>query len=144
VSGAYREEPGGSRGLLIIALNGEIAALSRKTGEVEWRRRIASGGWGAVAVAFDGEAVLASAHSDQLYCMAYRTGEVLWQRPTKVSFGRASIVIEDGMVYVARGGEVECFTREGEQRWHQPLKGMGVGATALGFPDNLVQADERR
>jgi outer membrane protein assembly factor BamB len=128
--------------LLIVALNGDVAALNKKDGSELWRTRISAGGWGTVTIAFDTEVVFACALSSPLFCLAYRTGDVLWQQATKVRYGRAALVVEDGLAYAARGGEVECFTREGVRLWRQGLKGMGVGATALGFPGNLIQADD--
>ena len=59
------------------------------------------------------------------------------------SEGRATIVIEPDVIVVAKSGYIDAYGHDGRHFWTQPLTGMGVGATALGFPGNVAQAEPR-
>lgn len=52
------------------------------------------------------------------------------------------MLVDGGHVYVARGGEVTCFTTQGQVVWFNPFKGKGTGSIALGLPGNVRQADD--
>jgi outer membrane protein assembly factor BamB len=85
--------------------------------------------------------VLLSGHAPRLFCLEYATGKIFWEAET-TGGGRASIVVEGKHIFVAKGGEVNCFDWKGKRRWSQPLSGAGRGRAALGFSDNVRQADE--
>ena len=127
--------------LLLVALNGVVVALDRSTGAIRWENGLEGGGFGTVALAAVDERVYASAESSQVYCLRYDTGETLWQSSAGTS-GRATIVVQNERVYVAKGGEVTAFSTHGTHLWTQKLPGKGGGSIALGFPGNLVQSDD--
>ena len=55
---------------------------------------------------------------------------------------RPIMVIDAGQIFVARNGEVACYTPAGDPVWVQPFSGMGMGSVALGLPGVLRQADD--
>ena len=65
----------------------------------------------------------------------------LWRASTKKT-GRATIVVQGDRIHVAKSGVVDCFSWEGILVWSQQLPVMGTGRLALGFPGNVVQADD--
>lgn len=54
------------------------------------------------------------------------------------------MLIDGDQIFVTHAGEVTAFGLNGEVRWHNPLKGRGSGAIALGFPGHLRQVDHGR
>jgi outer membrane protein assembly factor BamB len=74
---------------------------------------------GAVYVASDTE----------LTCVRYPTGEVVWSRKTRAS-GRATLLLAADRLFLARDGEVECFSVEGEPLWHDAFEGREVRGVA--------------
>ncbi|MBI4702489.1 MAG: PQQ-binding-like beta-propeller repeat protein [Deltaproteobacteria bacterium] len=136
----YRDKEQAGRDLVVVAVAGRVAALDRHSGAERWRSDLPGGSWGEVAVAVTEQHVLASAAGNVLFCLDYRTGEQLWTAQTSCT-GRASILVDGEQIFVARSGEIECFSSTGKRLWHSPLKGMGTGAMALGLPGGVVQAD---
>jgi outer membrane protein assembly factor BamB len=136
----YRQPEAAPRGILVVALGGEVVGIDRETGVQLWENGLRGGGLGNVGLAMSGERVLVSAHSDQLFCLDYRTGTIVWQAQTSSS-GRATILIDEGQIVVSKGGHVDSFTWDGRKQWSQPLRGKGLQSAALGFPDNVVQSD---
>lgn len=130
------------RSIAVVGIHGKVVGLARKTGAIVWENGLAGGGYGEVFLVVTGGQVFASALGRRLFCLDYRTGAMLWESETSGA-GRASIVVEDDLVLVSKGGQVDCFERDGsEHLWTQPLKGKSVGRAALGFPDNVAQADD--
>jgi len=132
----YRDKPGAAP-VLIIAFNGTVYGFEPKTGRQVWQQAI---GESTIAVVFDGEDRIYASASSSLACIDYRTGRVHWSVTTRFT-GRAALVVQDGLVFVGRAGEAECFTTDGKPLWHEPFTGKGYGAIAIGFPGNFVQGD---
>lgn len=128
--------------LLLVALGGKLVALDHSSGAIRWEDGLKGGGYGEVALASAHGRVVASAQSAKVFCYRYATGELVWTASTS-SMGRASIVIEGDKVFVAKGGEIDCFSLDGAKLWTQALKGKGIGTAAIGFPGNIVQGDDR-
>jgi outer membrane protein assembly factor BamB len=126
----------------IVALNGKVYAIDASTGELRWQNELKGSGYGAPALAITKSRVFVSAHGSAIHCLDYSTGQPIWTE-NATSSGRASILIHDGRVYVAKGGSLDCYTLDGRKVFSQPLRGAGVGPVALGFPGKVVQADER-
>lgn len=135
----YRESGAEYRALLIVAVEGHVCAFDAETGEPVWKNNLRGGGFGAVALEVTEGRVLAVPSGRTLYCLDYTTGRTLWTKDL-ASTGRATVLVERGHVYVGRGDAVECFDLDGGARW---VKDSGVirGPMALGFPDNVRQAD---
>jgi outer membrane protein assembly factor BamB len=124
--------------LLVIAAAGQIVGVDALSGKERWRRPV---GNGPVALVIRGGRIYASSRAPTIHCFDHPSGEPRWSWQTS-AHGRASIVIEGEHLYLAKGGEVECFTLDGHRLWGAPAKlGLG-GSAALGFPGNVMQADE--
>ncbi|GAB7093175.1 hypothetical protein JCM30237_03270 [Halolamina litorea] len=100
--------------------SGTVHAVSVRSGEPRWRRRIEADGAGRtfagpVAV-HDGTLYLGShSGSTGLVALDARTGEEQW----RVSTGAVTVgpVVDDGLVVVQSYGLVEAFDTDGDRRW---------------------------
>jgi hypothetical protein len=54
---------------------------------------------------------------DNLACLRNPTGEVLWSKKTRAT-GRPTLLLAGDRLFVAKSGEVECFSLAGESLWH--------------------------
>lgn len=141
---SYRDGAGPlprDRSILVVGLNGKVYGIDRATGELRWRNDLKGGGFGEVFLAVDYGVIVASAGGAMMYCLDYLTGQERWRAATQAS-GRATILIEPDHIVCAKGGYVDAYTVEGRRLWSQPLSGAGVGRVALGYPGNVVQADD--
>ncbi len=127
--------------VLIVALGGSVCGVDPKTGEWLWKNALPGGGFGEVAISVQEGYVIASANGPVVYCLDSKSGEELWRAATEKP-GRATILVQEGRVFVAKTSVVECFDLDGHRLWSQLLPGMGSGRLALGFPGNVVQADD--
>ena len=126
--------------ILIVALGGSVVGLHMDSGVEVWRNNMTFGGHAWVALAVSCERVYASASAKKLFCIDRETGETLWSHPT-TGLGRATLLVNQHKVVVCKGGQVDCFSVDGTLIWSQNLKKLGKGVAALGFTDNVVQAD---
>mgnify|MGYP001560362752 CR=1 FL=1 len=130
-----------SEPILIVALGGSVCGLDPHTGAWRWKNALPGGGFGEVAISVQDGYVIASATGPVVYCLDSKTGAELWHSHTEKP-GRATILVQDELVYVAKTGVVDCFDIDGRLLWSQQLPGLGSGRLALGFPRNVVQADD--
>ena len=140
---AYREGEAlieADRSLLVVGVAGKVIGLERDTGQLRWRNDLRGGGTGEVFIAFRYGALVVSANGDAVFRLDYTTGRnpVAGADP---ECRRATIVIEPEVIVLAKSGYLDAFRHDGQKLWTQPLTGM-VGATALGFPGNVAQADD--
>jgi outer membrane protein assembly factor BamB len=126
------------RSLLIVALNEQLYALDRATGELRWRT--ATELFGTLSIAIDYGVIVAAGTGGGVACFDYLTGTPRWHQVTQAD-GRATLIIEPDHIVCAKGGYVDAFAPDGRVLWRQPLQGGGVGAIALGYPRNVAQAD---
>ncbi len=133
----YREDPAmASRLPLLVAFNGTLRALEPATGQELWALKLDGL---VLRFVFDENRVFCASNSG-LACLDHRTGAIEWQVVTTFA-GRCTLVLQNGLLFVGRFGELECFTCSGEKLWEKPFKGEGYGHMAIGFPGNFVQAD---
>ncbi|MDC3962575.1 PQQ-binding-like beta-propeller repeat protein [Polyangium jinanense] len=126
--------------LLVIAFNGYVIAVERRTGKIVWQQEYHEPF--AARLLFPLGRVLLGYHKE-LVCLAYTTGEVLWR--TAMPMPTSSIVVDGDEIFVGSGGEAACVdVNTGALLWHHPFKGMGAGAVALGVPGNVAQIDHSR
>jgi outer membrane protein assembly factor BamB len=129
-----------SNRLLIVALNGMLAAIDTRSGERVWTAKLDSG-QGEVAIAITERRIFASAQGAEVVCVRYDTGLELWRAPTTEG-GRATLLLDGDCLYVSKAGYLDRLSvTEGLSLWSQPLKGFGTGEASLGLPGNVVQAD---
>ncbi len=134
----YRTDAAPDRTLLICAVWGGVYALERSTGKLRWEAKVA----GATVEILIDAGVVVVATSSHLAFIDYATGAVhasIVQQGT--IDGRSTMVLDSGHIYVARQGEVACYTLRGESVWLQPFKGKGRSSVALGLPGNVRQGD---
>jgi outer membrane protein assembly factor BamB len=127
--------------VLIVALGGSVCGIDAKSGAWLWKNALPGGGFGEVAISVHEGFVIAAANGAVVYCLDSQTGHELWRAETDRS-GRATILVQDDRVFVARSGVVDCLDLDGHKQWTQALPAMGSGRLALGFPGNVVQADD--
>ena len=129
------------RSLLIVGLRGHVYALDRATGQMRWHNPLPGGGIREVTLAIGFGVVVASAYGGIIYCLDYLTGQLRWQHDTQHA-GRATILLEPDHIVCAKSGSVDCYAPDGRLLWMQPLQGAGFGPTAVGYPGNVMQADD--
>src|SRR5437870_2657308 len=60
------------------------------------------------------------------------SGEILWQWNAPKSGGYMTLLPDGDRLVVSAGGYIYCLdVSTGEERWHNPLTGFGVGVAAL-------------
>ena len=126
--------------LLVIAFNGYVIAVERRTGRLVWQQQYHEPYMARLL--FAPERVLLGYHKE-IVCLAYATGQVLWR--TTVPTWIDSIVVDGDEIFFGAGGEAGCVdVNTGTLLWHHPFKGMGATAVALGVPGNVAQIDRSR
>ena len=136
----YRDSSAPDRSLLVIGLNGRVIGIDRNTGARRFEHDI--GGRSEVELAILDNRIFATT-GRPLYCFEYPTGKLLGTAAIPGSYtGRPTMLIDGRHLILATRGEVACFDDQGHLLWFDPLPGRGVGSVALGFPNNVRQADD--
>ena len=126
---------------LIVALGGRVVSLDVGTGETLWHNELQGSGVGFVALAVNDAFVVASASAASVFCLNRFSGELVWSAKTG-GLGRATLLIQDAQVFVAKSGHVDCFhLPTGQVEWSRDLHRLGRKSAALGVTHNVVQAD---
>ncbi|XXX81546.1 PQQ-binding-like beta-propeller repeat protein [Sorangium sp. So ce134] len=126
--------------VLVAAFLGQIFGVDPVTGRVLWEHKQDGAGYSSTALLITPAAIYAATYNS-IACLRYPTGELLWQAPT--AHGRATLLLEGDRLFVAKQGEIECFSLTGQSLWHNRFKGKGMGPVALGVPDNVAQSDDK-
>jgi outer membrane protein assembly factor BamB len=125
--------------LLVSAFSGHVFGVDPGSGEVRWEHELDMAG-NATAVVLTRDAVFAATFS-MLSMIRYPSGELVWSVPTSAS-GRATLLLDDDRLFVAKRGEIEAFALDGKTLWRNRFKGKGLGSVVLGVPGNVAQADD--
>ena len=126
---------------LIVALGGRVVGLDTATGETLWHNELQGSGVGFVALAVNDHCVVASASAASIFCLDRFTGEIAWSAKTQ-GLGRATLLIQESQIFVAKSGYVDCFhLSTGQLEWTKDLHKLGRKSAALGLTHNVVQAD---
>lgn len=137
----YRNDSRSDRSILVVAFGRQILGLDPGTGAVRWEYPMKSL-LEIELIERDGR--LYCANAMRLVCLGYPGGEPIFDVEIPGEFNnRPSLVLEEGRLFLASGGEVTAFDLDGNVLWHNRLEGRGVGRVALGFPGNFRQADGR-
>jgi len=137
----YRQNEAEDRSILVTAFGGKIFGLERSSGKVVWSAELQTSG-GEVEIVIEAGVVVACTYQ-RLALFDYRTGRALAYVALVGEYaGRPTMVVDQGQVFIARNGEIACYTMAGQPVWLQPFKGMGLGSVALGLPGNVRQADD--
>ena len=139
----YRDPPETNRDLLITAFGGKVFALERTHGAVRWHLVLEDNAF--VIDLHIGATVVLAVTISLLVFIDYATGSVhrKVEQAGKHRAARPQVLIDGQHLFVARNGEVVCYTLGGDHLWTQPFIGQGYGEVALGFPGNVRQADDR-
>lgn len=140
----YREAPGESAPLVIVAFNGYVYALERESGNIFWKNELTSSG-GPVELVIDRDIIVAC-DGYALVFIDYATG-TLRKRIARKDVARAArpVILPTGPHFIIGGnGEAACYTRDGELVWEQGFPGQGFGSVSLGVPGRVRQADSER
>ncbi|WP_437320870.1 outer membrane protein assembly factor BamB family protein [Sorangium sp. So ce385] len=127
--------------VLVAAFLGQIFGVDPVTGRVLWERKQDGAGYSSTALLITPEAIYAATFNG-VACLRYPTGELLWEVKT-TTLGRATLLLEGDRLFVAKQGEIECFSLTGQSLWHNRFKGKGLGPVALGVPGNVAQSDDK-
>jgi len=132
----YRDDARPTKSRLVVAVNGEIAAIDRRSGEECWRAAIHGAGLGHVALLVSGGVVYAASEEELVICLDAESGAKRWERAT-VAYGRATLLVDGEDLFIARGSHLECLDRStGASRWAKTVRGMGKGAASLVLPED--------
>ncbi|WP_437785617.1 outer membrane protein assembly factor BamB family protein [Sorangium sp. So ce1097] len=126
--------------VLVAAFLDQIFGVDPATGSVLWEHKLEGMRHSSTALVITPEAVYAAPFSS-VACLRYPTGELLWETKTAMQ-GRATLLLEGDRLFVAKLGEIECFSLTGKSLWHNQFKGKGMGPVTLGVPDNVIQSDD--
>jgi outer membrane protein assembly factor BamB len=136
---AFRTDPEPSRDILVAAFNGRVFGIDRGSGTIRWEVELSGGAH--VELAIDQGTVIAASHTELAF-VDHATGRVLKRVEIAGDWpNRPTMLVHGSHVYVARGGELICYSREGEMLWLQPFKGKGVGSVALALSGFVRQSD---
>lgn len=136
----YRESAEEDRSILVTAFNGKVFGIDRATGQVRWKFAGPSHGEVELVV---GSGVVVACGTKQLCFIELATGRPLRVVELVGQFAQRPIMLIDGPhIFVARAGEIGCYTTSGDWLWAQPLTGEGMGHMSLALPGNARQADQ--
>ncbi|MGK4004948.1 PQQ-binding-like beta-propeller repeat protein [Sorangium sp. So ce1036] len=127
--------------VLVAAFLGQIFGVDPVTGRVLWEHKQDGAGFSSTALLITPAAIYAATISS-VVCLQYPTGELLWQAQTATQ-GRATLLLEGDRLFVAKQGEIECFSLTGQSLWHNRFKGKGIGPVALGVLGSVAQSDDK-
>ncbi|WP_438010758.1 PQQ-binding-like beta-propeller repeat protein [Sorangium sp. So ce321] len=128
--------------VLVAAFLGRIFGVDPVTGRVLWEHKQDGAAGNSSTSLLVTPAAIYSATFSSVACLRYPTGELLWQSQTAQVHGRATLLLEGDRLFVAKGGEIQCFSLTGQSLWYNRFKGKGIGAVAMGVPDNTAQSDD--
>lgn len=143
----HRDNTKEDRSILVVGIGGNVLGLDRATGEERWRVEVDprfDGGTGTIELVVHRGRVIATGSTKDIVFIDYLTGEELARIQTSGGKGRASMLVDGDVLIVGKEGRIDCYTLDGDYRWENGLKGLGYGELALGFPDNVRQADQDR
>ncbi len=123
--------------VLVVAFGKGVRGLDALTGNVLWEVEPGAASW---RLQVSGEHVVA-AGGQQLLCLRYPTGEILWL--TRATLCADALLFDGELIYLTSVGEVECFDLRGNQLWHNKVPGKGAASAALAVPGKSAQVDHR-
>jgi len=148
----YRRDDEIERSVLVMASKGRVQGLDRASGEVRWEVVVTdqvdryTNAFAVELLVTATRVYAASWMSNDLVCVAYPSGQELGRVTLPLSTrGRPVMVVDGDQLFVARNGQVAALTLDGQPQWTQTFghEGQKMVPTALGFPGNVRQADDR-
>lgn len=138
----YREEEPEPQ-VLVVVFASRVYGMDPKTGKRLWEHDLDSpGSDNGVELMLDAQ-MLVACTQQELFAFGYPTGTLLWRKKLAGTYsGRPVMLVSRGHLLVGRGGEVCCYTMQGELVWHDGFPGKGIGRVALALPGNVRQMDQ--
>jgi len=130
--------------VLLAATRGEIFRLSSETGDILWRNKLPGFGHGlpslwTIGPGEVGAGTIVVGLKGKALAVETARGEIVWQTPLRgSSFVALTVVARD--LFASTGGHLYCLdVTTGEPRWHDELRGLGIGLVCVGA-GNLERA----
>lgn len=121
---------------VVAAFGGRVFGLDPSTGRVLWEHEV--GSHTPRIIVTDTRVFVAG---NQLLCLTYPDGAVVWKQEQYTSLG-ATFILSEGRLLSGSGGEVVCYSAiHGELLWTNKFPGKGSAEVALGTPFNAMQMD---
>lgn len=144
-------DPANDAPILVMAAHGRLVGLDRRTGQTAWTVVLTEevdryyGGFAVELLMTASRVYAAGWKSDEIVCVEYPTGrEIGRAKLTLAGEGRVAMIVDGGQLFAARDGQVACFTLDGQPVWSsERVFDKSLLPTALGFPGNVRQADDR-
>ena len=128
--------------LLVTAFSNRVFGIVASTGQIAWEH-VLEGLNTLPEIAIE-QGVVIVVNMDSVTFIDHATGQLLGRTNIpETNRSRATVVVQDGYVYIGRNGDLCCVSFAGQLMWHQPFTGRGFGAIALGFPGNIRQGDHQ-
>ncbi|MFO0597153.1 MAG: hypothetical protein U0228_17700 [Myxococcaceae bacterium] len=131
--------------LLITAFGGKVFGVDRHTGAIAWRFAFSEYNGSTVELFFPTPDRVLAVTSNYLGVLERATGAVIKQleRKDKAANHRPVAILDGRQLIIGSQGTLACYSLDLELQWDQQFKGEGTAPTALGFPGNVRQADDR-
>jgi outer membrane protein assembly factor BamB len=125
-----------SESILVVAFSGHVFGVDPSSGEIAWSHDVGSE---TPRLIVTDTRVFAAGNG--MCCLAYPSGELIWQTKSYVS--RTATFMKSGdRLFAAINGEVECYSAvDGKSLWTNKFRGKGSDVVALGTPSSVTQAD---
>jgi outer membrane protein assembly factor BamB len=127
----------GGRQLFLLKNNGALYGISRRTGEVRWRRKLGYLAASSPAYA-DGRLYVTllqrgrGIRAGRVAAISAATGRTIWSRPLRSRSESSPLVLGDTLYFGAEDGTVYAMrTRDGFVRWRHRVSGDVKGGLAF-------------
>jgi len=120
-----------------------VVAIERRTGNVTWTYKHESEtAAGSVARMHFPPGRVVLAYGNELVCLDYATGVMMWNNPDVPNSGH-TVLLDHDQIFLGSNGKITCVDgNTGAVLWHHPFDDLGQGALAIGLPGNVAQVDE--
>jgi outer membrane protein assembly factor BamB len=126
--------------VVIATFGGKVFGLDPATGRPLWERDM---GGPTARLIVTATHIFVAGYG--LACLAYPSGEIVWQQPQQITLPTSSFILSEGRLFTGYGGEVACYAaHDGRPLWKNGFPGKGAADVALGTPFNTSQADHSR
>ena len=137
----YRDTAAEDRSVVVVAFGGRLFGLSVEDGAVLWEH--GGLGYGVVEVLVERDRIFVSADGRHMHCFTYPEGRRVGRIRLPGSYtGRPTMLLQDGRLFVGRGGQITCLNKDGQILWHDSMTGKGLGSVSIAFPGNVRHGDD--
>ena len=121
---------------VVVAFGGYVFAVAPATGDILWEHDM-----GAHSPRIIVTETRVFAGGSTLICVAYPSGELIWQQKQFVD-REASFILSDDRLFAGTAGTVACYSAlDGKLLWTNKFSGKGSAPVALATPFTAMQTD---